>query len=151
MVYDGCHGTGVIGQFHNVVEVPLLVVTADLEDVHESFMRAGDWFELLEAFEFAFVIGFLFKRLATNDFDRAEGSYSIARKPDFAIATGADGAQKFMIGNPRRRQVSVGPKGGGKCGSYVNWQLERRLHSERINENLEGKGKLEWTRFRGGR
>ncbi len=73
-----------VRQFHDVIEIVL--GTADLEDVHQALMRAGDGLEALDPAELAFEGAIVLENVAIDELDGAEGPESVPGEPDFAVA-----------------------------------------------------------------
>jgi hypothetical protein len=103
LVPDGRVLTGYwVRQFHHVVEASCLIVSPDVQHLHESFVSARNRFVFENAVKFALVRSVLLESRAINDFDRAQRAQRIARQPNFAISTGANAVQKIVIGNGQR-------------------------------------------------
>ena len=96
---------GVIRQLHHVVEVAGGRVDADVEEVHQAIVRAGDWLEAADAGKFAFVIAGVREGGAVDHLDGAEGVEGVAGQPDFAKGALADAAEELVIRNGRWRLV----------------------------------------------
>ena len=89
-----------VRQLHHVVEI--ILRAADLEDVHQPFVRTRDRLELLDAFELALERPGVLERGAVNDLDRAQRSQFVARQPHFPVAAATDAPEQFVIGNAGR-------------------------------------------------
>ena len=100
---------GVIGQFHDVVEVAGLVVALDLENVHEAFMGAGERLEVLDALVLALVRAVLLEAAAVDDLDRAIGAHRVDRQPDSSVAPFANRAEQAMCGYIDRSLLGRSP------------------------------------------
>ena len=98
---DAAPAISVVAEFHDVVVEPFFVVSADVEDVDEALVVAGDGFEFADAVEFAFEGAVEFEVFAADDFDGAEGSGDASGEPDLAIAAPADTAQDLVVGDAR--------------------------------------------------
>src|SRR5262249_4786090 len=139
----------IIRQLHDVIEISGLVVTSDLQHVHEPVMGARDRFELLNAFELSFVGKFVRERIAIYDFDCAIGSRSVACKPNLAIGAAANRAEELMLRNDRLRMArrgcrwfrfratcwrEVGVEGfaHGRSGpqGWLYWRMPKISHAE---------------------
>jgi hypothetical protein len=97
-----------VRQFHDVIEIVL--GTADLEDMHQAFVRAGDGLEALDPAELAFEGAVVFENMAVNDLDGAQCPESVPSQPDFAVAAPANLSEQLMIGD-------LGRLGGWACRS----------------------------------
>jgi len=98
---DAAPAVAVVAEFHDVVVEAFVVVSADVEDVDEALVVAGDGFEFADAVEFAFEGTVEFEVFAADDFDGAEGSGDAFGEPDLAIAAPADAAQDLVVGDAR--------------------------------------------------
>ena len=67
-------------QFHHVKEVACVVVTANLEDVHQTFVAARNGFGGSQTLELAVEEDVFFARLAMDDFTGAEGAGTTSRR-----------------------------------------------------------------------
>jgi hypothetical protein len=94
---------GAVPQFHHIVKV--LLRPADLENVHQSLVCAGDRLEALDALELALERLAVLEHIAPDDFNRAQSSQAIPRQPDLAVATAANQPEQFMIGDWRWRRA----------------------------------------------
>src|SRR5438876_10572160 len=52
---DFLAGRFVICEFHYVIEVAFGIIPPDMKNAYLAFVRAGDWFEFLDAAKLAFV------------------------------------------------------------------------------------------------
>ena len=87
---DSAPGELIVGQLHRVVQI--IGSPADVQNVHESGVRARDRLKCRHAFEFPQKSAFAFKRAAVNDFDRAKRAGHRAREPNFTVSAAADHA-----------------------------------------------------------
>ena len=89
----------VIREFHHVVEVSGGFVSADVEDRDLIFLLAGQRLEPLNARELALERPRVLEAGAINNFDGAINPRHATGKPDFAVSTTSDGAQRFVVRN----------------------------------------------------
>lgn len=94
---------GVIRQFHHVVKI--ILRAANLQDVHQSFMRPGKRLEFLDAFELALERTAVFESGAIDDLDGAQRTEFVPSQPYFAVAAATDDPQQFVIGHRMRLRV----------------------------------------------
>src|SRR5439155_20993163 len=92
-------GVRVVRQLHHIIKITSIIVAADLEDVHETLVSAGDRFEFLDAAEFTLVRSVMCESLPVDNFHSAIGAQSIPREPDFTVAAASDLTDEFVIGN----------------------------------------------------
>ena len=97
-----------VSKLHHVIKIPRFVVAAELENVHQSLVRAGDRLELLQPFELAVELLCLLEGLAMDDLDRAQRAQERPGEPDFAVAARADAAEQFVVGNADGLRVERG-------------------------------------------
>ena len=90
---DVSTGVAIIGARHDVIEGAGGFVMADLKDVDDAFVFAGNGLEAPDAFQFAFVRADVFEAIAVDDFYGAEFVQRGAGEPDFAVAAPADAAE----------------------------------------------------------
>lgn len=95
-----------IGQPLHVIEIPRRIVAADLENVHQSVVRARYRLEFPDARVFAFVGALVVEGVAINHLYGAVGAHDIARQPDFAITAASNSPEQFVIGDAKRRMLS---------------------------------------------
>ena len=88
---------GIVGQLHDVIEIVL--TPPDLENMHQSWMRAGDRFEILDAGELALEWAAVVEGTSVDYFHGAVNAEDVAREPDLAIAALADATDKRVIGD----------------------------------------------------
>jgi hypothetical protein len=112
---DGGTGDGVVGGFHDVVEIAGLLVTADVEEGELAGASGGDGLEAADALEFASEGAIVIEAVAVDDFDDAEDAGDGTGEPDFAVAATADRFEELVIGDGWR----VG--GGGSRGGHCVW------------------------------
>ena len=93
----------ILRQFHHVIEITGLVVAADLQDINEAIVAAGDRLVFLDAFEFALErIGFA--EIVTGDnLHSSQRAHDIVCQPDFAITAAANPPEQFMVRDGGRR------------------------------------------------
>jgi hypothetical protein len=96
---DLLSGYYIIGEFHDVVEVPFGIVAANLQNADQSRMGAGDRLELFHPAELPLKGTLFAESLSMDDFDRAVSAYHAARQPHFSVAATADAPQQLMFGN----------------------------------------------------
>ena len=94
---DLAAGQMIVRQFHAVIEI--FVGPADVENVDKPGVSARDRFERGHSFELAQKRAFAFKRIAINNFYRAQRAGDCSRQPNLAISAAPDHAQQFVIGN----------------------------------------------------
>jgi hypothetical protein len=103
-------GLQIIGKFHDVIKITGIVVTAHVQDIDQTVMRAGDRLELLDAGKFTVEWAACLEALAPYDFDGAVSTHDAAGQPDFAVRTTANAAQQLVVRNLRRRIIQ--PRAG---------------------------------------
>jgi len=99
---NGGAGFGVIGRFHDVIEVAGLVVASDVEEGELAGSAGDGGLEPADAFEFAKVRAIVVESAALNDLDDAEHAGDAASEPDVPVAPAADAAEERVIGDFRR-------------------------------------------------
>ena len=92
-------GVRVVRQLHHIIKITSIIVAADLEDVHETLVSAGDRFEFLDAAEFTLVRSVMCESLPVDNFHSAIGAQSTLREPDFPIAAPSNFADQFVVRN----------------------------------------------------
>ena len=98
---DVLGGALVVAQLHDVVEIAVGVVAADVEDIDLRIVHARDGLELADALELALVRARAVEARAPDDLHRAPCAHHVARKPDFPIGPLSDPAQQRVIGDLR--------------------------------------------------
>jgi len=68
-------------------------------------MQTGNRLELLDSFKLPFERPLMLEPVPINHLDSAMVAQDVARQPDFAIASDADAANHFVIGNRGRLKV----------------------------------------------
>src|SRR5712664_70265 len=101
----------IVRQFHDIVEMGCAVVAADLEDVDEAIVGAGDGLVFLDAFKFALERIGVAEITPINNFHGSECADDVARQPNFAVTTAADFPQQLVIGNHRWNLATYGGLG----------------------------------------
>src|SRR5689334_17104517 len=94
-------GDFIIRQLHHVIKVARVVIAADLENIDEARMAAGNGLELLNAFELPFIGTLVVELRAVDNFHRAIGSDNVPGEPNLAVAALADEPDKLVIWNHR--------------------------------------------------
>src|SRR2546426_3346929 len=77
--------SGVIRQFHDVIEEARSVVAANVENIDLAFAGVGERLEFFQAFKFTLVGPVVIERISIDDFDRAQRAGGAASQPDFAV------------------------------------------------------------------
>ena len=92
----------IVRQFHHVIEIADVIVAADLQDIHQTVVGAGERLEPEQALEFAFEMLGVLETLAVDDLHRAQRADGVARHPDFAVSAVPNQAQQLVIGDLHR-------------------------------------------------
>src|SRR5262249_290996 len=93
--------TGIIRQFHHVIEIPL--TAPDVKESQLTRMLTRDLFEALDAFKFALERALILERVTPHNFQAAQNARGATRKPHFSIRPAADATQQLVIGDEWRR------------------------------------------------
>ena len=99
---------GVVREVHDVIEIAMLSMLADVMDGDLARVRAGDGLEALDAGQFAFVRPVMIEEAAVDDLDGKVRTGEIAGKPDLAVGSATDAAQDGVIGNDGRWEWLLG-------------------------------------------
>ena len=91
--------TRCVGQFHHVVEIPLLIPTPDVQDLDLTFVRAGDWLELADAAEFSLIRTLVVEGVPIHHFHRAVSSHDVPRQPHLAVTAATNHSQGRVVGD----------------------------------------------------
>ena len=122
----------IIGQFHDVVEIAALFVAAHVQNVNLAFMGAGDWLELLNAFELPLERTGVIKGRSINDFDRPISAHDVPREPNLAVTAAPNATEQFVIGN------------GGQSDANAEVARSRRGRAEWTNRTGVRRRLLPW-------
>jgi hypothetical protein len=90
---------GRVRQFHDIVIEPGGVIAADVEHGYLAGVAPGNRFVAFETFKLAFVGVVGVEVAAVDDLDGAVFAQDVPRQPDFAVATSADAAEQFVVGD----------------------------------------------------
>src|SRR5207244_1706204 len=82
----------VIGQFHHVIEIALIIVAPDVQHIDLAFVRARDRLELQDASKLPLERPLTFEGRTVNDLRGAKSAGETARQPYFAVTSSADDA-----------------------------------------------------------
>lgn len=101
----------IICEFHHVIEIAFGIVAADLQDVHQAWVRAGNRLELLNASKLAVKGMLVSKVVPIHQLRGPEGAHDVTRQPDLTVGPAANGAEQFVVGDAGRRvrEVCSGP------------------------------------------
>lgn len=110
---DGGTGDGIVGGFHDIIEIAGFLVTTDVEEGELTGATGGDGLEAADALEFASEGAVVIEAVAVDDFDDAEDAGDGAGEPDFAVAPAANGFEELVIGDAW--WLGVGGRRGGHC------------------------------------
>src|SRR5207247_2178371 len=92
-------GDLIVSHLHDVVIESFLVISPDLQDVHETFVLPRNRLELLETAEFLVVDFDIPEGAASNNLDGSVCAQNVSRKPHLTKSPGADAAEQFVVCN----------------------------------------------------
>src|SRR5262249_26061415 len=101
----------VVAELHDVVEIPLIFVDADLEDVDKPLVQARNRLIFSNAGEFSLERALIVKGTAVDDLDGPIYSHLGAAKHDLPVTAPANATQQFVLGDDNRRR-GLRPSGG---------------------------------------
>jgi len=77
-------------QFHQVVKITGVIAAADLQDIHQAVMGAGDRLEPEQALELTLEMFGALETLAMDDLRRTQRPDGVAPQPDLTVAAAAN-------------------------------------------------------------
>jgi hypothetical protein len=89
----------IIGELHDIIIEPGLIITPDVQHIDESGMILGNLLVALNSLEFPFESLLVFEVLATHDFDSAIHSGNGTGKKYLTVGSATNATEDFKIGN----------------------------------------------------
>ena len=91
----------IVGEFHHVIKEPARHTAADVENIDEPVVRAGDRLERRHSLKLPVESALALEGVPINHLHRPQRSGQAARQPNLAVTAPPDDAEHFMIGNRR--------------------------------------------------